>query len=179
MYSKEYKVPFDNVSIEVNGLKVKVKGPKGELEKEFKTFYNIKLEVLDKKVRVSAEKDKKKVKAIVGSIIAHIRNMVIGVTKGYYCKLKAVYMHFPVKIEVKENKVFVKNFLGERSPRIAEITGNVKVSVNGDIITVEGIDKDAVMQTALNIEQTCRIVGYDRRVFLDGIYITEKGELSS
>jgi large subunit ribosomal protein L6 len=51
----------------------------------------------------------------------------------------------------------------------------VEVKVDGQDITVSGIDREAVGQTAANIEQACRIVGVDRRRFPDGIFIVSKG----
>ncbi|MGC8671205.1 MAG: 50S ribosomal protein L6, partial [Thermoprotei archaeon] len=41
----------------------------------------------------------------------------------------------------------------------------------GDIIKVRGPDKYAVGQTAANIVSACKLSGYDRRVFQDGIFI--------
>ena len=49
----------------------------------------------------------------------------------------------------------------------------VKHRVSGHALVC---DVDEVSQTAANIEQTCRIVGYDRKIFKDGIFITRKGE---
>ena len=46
--------------------------------------------------------------------------------------------------------------------------------IKGDIIIVEGIDKELAGQTAARIEQSTRITNKDRRVFQDGCYITDK-----
>jgi large subunit ribosomal protein L6 len=66
--------------------------------------------------------------------------------------------------------------LGERVPRVAKIVGKTQVKVEGSDLIVTGINIEEVGQTAANIEQACRIVGYDRRKFMDGIYIVSKGE---
>jgi large subunit ribosomal protein L6 len=66
--------------------------------------------------------------------------------------------------------VLIHNLLGERSPRVAKIVGETKVTVHGDEISVEGINKEAVGQTALNLERSTSIKYRDRRVFQDGIY---------
>ncbi|MEM7826255.1 MAG: 50S ribosomal protein L6 [Candidatus Aenigmatarchaeota archaeon] len=172
MYSLELKIP-ENVKVEVQGLKVKVSGEKGELEREFKEK-GIKIEKVDQKLLVSSESERKKMRALVGTIVAHVKNMIKGVTKGFTYKLKVVYSHFPVTVKVEGDKVLIQNFLGERVPRVAKIVGNTQVKVEGSEITVSGINIEEVGQTAANIEQACRIVGYDRRKFLDGIYIVSK-----
>ena len=50
----------------------------------------------------------------------------------------------------------------------------VKFDVKGQDVTVSGIDKENVAQTAANIEQITKIKNLDPRVFQDGIYIVEK-----
>jgi large subunit ribosomal protein L6 len=170
---KEIEIP-ENVSVEIEDKKVKVSGEKGTLEKEFKYFWDIKIEKKNNKIVVSSNSDRRKVKATVGSIVAHINNMIKGVTKGFVYKLKIVYSHFPIKVRTEGDKVIIQNFLGERSPRIAKIMGDTKVEVKGQEVEVSGIDIEAVGQTAANIEQACRIRGKDRRVFQDGIFIVEK-----
>jgi large subunit ribosomal protein L6 len=101
--------------------------------------------------------------------------MIKGVVEGFECKLKIVYAHFPIQVKVEGDKVLIINFLGEKKPRKAQIVGKeTKVKVTSDEIIITGIDKEAVGQTAANIEQATRIKGYDPRVFQDGIYITVK-----
>jgi large subunit ribosomal protein L6 len=85
-----------------------------------------------------------------------------------------VYSHVPVTVKVEGKRVLIQNFLGERSPRVAKIIGDTAVEVSGDEITVSGIDKEAVGQTARNIEQATSIKYRDLRVFQDGCYITER-----
>lgn len=172
MYSLELKIP-ENVKVEVQGLKVKVSGEKGELEREFNEK-GIKIEKIDQKLVVSSESERKKMRALVGTIIAHVKNMIEGVTKGFTYKLKVVYSHFPITVKVEGDKVLIQNFLGERVPRVAKIVGKTQVKVQGSELIVSGINIEEVGQTAANIEQACRIVGYDRRKFLDGIYIVSK-----
>lgn len=173
MFVKEYKIP-EGVEVKVEGNRVKVKGPKGELEREFRFPPGISISVENNKVRVKSEIDKRKYKALTGTIAAHIRNMMIGVTKGFVYKLRIVYSHFPMNVSVEEGKVVIRNFLGERTARVAEIVGKTEVKVEGNDIIVSGIDIEEVGQTASNIEQATRIIGKDRRVFTDGIFIIEK-----
>jgi len=175
IFEKKVKIP-ENVKVSIEGNRVKVSGPKGELEKTFKIPKDVKVEIVENNVRVFSENERRKIKAIVGTIAAHIRNMIEGVQNGYVYKLKMVYSHFPFTVKVEGDKVIIQNFLGERTPRIAKIIGNVKVEVKGQEIIVSGIDIDAVGQTAGNIEQATRITGKDRRVFQDGIFIVSKGE---
>ena len=107
--------------------------------------------------------------------MAHVRNMIKGVTEGYIYTMKVVYSHFPVTIKIEGDKVIVNNFLGENVPRVAKIMGDTKIEVKGQDLVLTGTNKDDVGQTCGNIEQACRITKFDRRVFQDGIYINEKG----
>ncbi len=170
MYSKEIKIP-EGVTAELQGRKIKISGEKGSLEREFGNG-SVKIEIAGNKLKVSSESERRKVKALVGTIIAHVRNMIHGVTKGYTYTLKVVYSHFPVTIKVDDanKQVFVQNFLGEKIPRVGKIVGDTKVEVKGADITVTGIDVEDVAQTSANLEQATKIKKHDRKVFQDGIY---------
>ena len=170
MYSKEITVP-DSVTVEVDGNKVKVSGSKGELKREFKLAHGVKIQKQDNKITVVSESSDRKAKALTGTIIAHIKNMIKGVEEGYTYKMKIVYSHFPMMVKVDGDKVVTQNFIGERTPRIAKIAGNVQVKIEGQDVTISGIDLEEVGLTASSIELSCRIVGYDKRRFSDGIYI--------
>ncbi|MEM4717871.1 MAG: 50S ribosomal protein L6, partial [Desulfurococcaceae archaeon] len=71
--------------------------------------------------------------------------------------------------------VRIKNFLGEKSDRIARIYGDVKVRVSGSDIIIEGVDIEEVGLTASSLERATKIRDLDRRIFADGIYIYERG----
>lgn len=175
MFFKETNVA-EGVSVEISGNHVKVGGPKGTIEKSFIISKDMKIEMGDKKVKVSSESEKRNTKALVGTIAAHIRNMIDGVTKGFTYRLRIIYSHFPVTVKVEKDRLLIQNFLGERSPRVAKIAGKTEVKIEGSDIVLSGTDVDEVSQTAGNIEQAARIVGYDKKVFQDGIYIVSKGE---
>ncbi len=170
MYSKEITIP-EGVTIEVDTNKVKVSGGKGEVKREFKLAYDIKIRKQDNKITVVSESSDRKAKALVGTIIAHIRNMVKGVTEGYTYRMKIVYSHFPMNVKVDGDKVITQNFIGERTPRIAKIAGDTQVKIEGQDVTITGINLEDVGLTASSIELSCRIVGYDKRRFSDGIYL--------
>jgi len=175
---EEVEIP-DNVNVEISGYTVKVTGPKGELVRDFSHARGVLIRREDNRVIVEAYFANRRVKALVGTIAAHIRNMVRGVTKGYRYRLKIIYSHFPISVIVDESKrtIRIKNFLGEKADRIAKIVGDdVKVRVEGEDVIVEGIDIEHVGQTAANIELTTKVKDKDRRVFSDGIYIYDWGE---
>lgn len=161
------------VTVAVDGNKVSVKGPKGELCRTFK-HPRVKLEVDGEVVRSSCEYPRTEDKAMVGTYAAHVRNMIRGVTEGYTYTLKAVFSHFPMKIAVKGDVVEINNYMGGKAPRYAKIIGACKVKVNGVDITVDGINIEECGQTAANLERATSRLGFDKRVFQDGIYVIHK-----
>ncbi|MBC7130752.1 50S ribosomal protein L6 [Candidatus Bathyarchaeota archaeon] len=174
--SKIIEVPED-VEVSVEGRKVTVKGVKGTLTRDFsKTPVSIELMENGRKVRVWASWPRKKESALVGTVSAHIQNMITGVRKGFTYKLKIVFSHFPISVKVQDKLVLIENFIGERAPRKAKIIGEAKVRVSGDEVIVQGINLEDVSQTAANIEQATKVKNKDPRVFLDGIYLYERIE---
>jgi len=167
---KEVEIP-EGVEVKIDNNRVIVKGPKGVLERDFSHAKGIIMDVRDGKFVAETYFANARKRALVGTIAAHVKNMILGVTKGFRYKLKIIYSHFPVTVTVKDNKVIISNFLGEKAPRVAEILPDVKVKVQGNDVIVEGIDIEKVAQTAANIERATRIRDLDRRKFMDGIYI--------
>lgn len=160
------------VELKVNGRSVEVSGPKGKLSKTFR-FPGVNIALEGKELAVETSARRRRDKAAVGTILAHMRNMFKGVTAGFNYKMRVVYSHFPITVKVEGKRVSVNNFLGERNPRLSDIVGDVKVEVNGDEVIVSGINKDDVGQTAVNIERSTRVTHKDRRIFQDGCYIVE------
>ena len=86
----------EGVTIEVDKLRVKIKGPKGELEKDFDNpaFNSIITIEKNNEIVVKSSADNRKISAMVGTICAHIKNMELGVTVGFRYKMKIFYSHF-------------------------------------------------------------------------------------
>lgn len=163
----------EEVDVKVEGRAVTVKGEKGTLTRDF-SHAPVSVQLEDNVIEIRANWPRKREAALVGTICSHIQNMIIGVTKGFTCKLKIVFSHFPISVKVREKTVTIENFTGERSPRIAKIMGDAKVIPKGDDVTVQGINIEDVNQTAANIERATKIKRKDPRVFLDGIYAYER-----
>ena len=170
--SREVEVP-DGVEVRVEGKTVIVRGPLGELARDF-SHAPVEIRLDGDKVVVEAYWPRKKERAMIGTVASHIRNMITGVMRGFTYKMKIVFTHFPIQVGVEGDKVVIRNFLGEKAPRVAKIMPGVVVEVQKEDVLVKGIDIEAVGQTAANIEQATKIKGKDNRVFLDGIYIYEK-----
>lgn len=172
MYSINYAIPKD-VQVEVHGREVIVKGKAGESRRSFKAKH-VEIKKEDSIITVFTNSPKKADRADVGTILGHIKNMVVGAEKGVTYKLKAVYAHFPMSIKVEGDKFVVSNFLGEKFPRSMKLIKGVTVKITGPEITVAGSNREIVGLCASQIEQLCKIKNRDRRVFQDGIYIIEK-----
>lgn len=170
--ARQVEIP-DGVKVQVADGTVTVKGPKGELSRR---LWYPGIEILNEESHlvVNSKFDRKHQRAMVGTLAAHIGNMITGVTSGFEYKMKVVYSHFPIQLKASPNEVTIGNFLGERKPRNAKIIAGTKVNLGKDEVTVSGIDKEKVGQTMANIEQATRVKGFDVRVFQDGIYLVEK-----
>ncbi|MFB0558705.1 MAG: 50S ribosomal protein L6 [Candidatus Bathyarchaeia archaeon] len=163
----------DEVTLRLEGRRVTISGEKGEVTKDFgHTKLDMKYE--GSNLRIWAVNPRKREAALVKTIAAHVRNMIKGVKQGFTYKMKIVFIHFPMTVRIQGRKVIIQNFIGERKPREAELVGGASVLVEGDDITVEGIDVEEVAQTAANIQQATKIRRKDLRKFLDGIYVYSK-----
>lgn len=150
-----------------------VKGPKGEVSKLLR-YPKVNIKVEGQKIIVGTEKLTQNEKKIIFTYLAHIRNLIKGVTEGFQYRLVVVYAKFPISVELKGQVFTVKNLLGEKVPRNCTFSKDVKVEIKAKEIFVSGIDKEKVGQVAASIEQLTRITHLDRRVIQDGIFITNK-----
>jgi len=165
----------DNVDLTIDNDLVKVKGPKGENQRKFKIPL-VKLQKTDNFLVLKTSRNTKKEKRMLYTTRSHIKNLIDGAINEYVYTLKILSSHFPMTVSISNNELIIKNFLGEKIPRRAQILTGINVDIAGDIVTVSGTNLESAGQTASNIEQACRITNKDRRVFMDGIWLTSKAK---
>jgi len=176
MIEKKVSVP-DNVEIEISGKNAVIRGTKGDITRDFddpRFNKSVEIKKEGRTVIVMSASDNRKIKAFVGTIAAHIDNMIKGVTVGYKYTMKIHHVHFPMSLAVKDNTVQIKNFLGEKGTRTAKISGRAEINIDKDDIMITGINLEDVGQTAANIERAVKLSKNDRRIFIDGIYLSGK-----
>ena len=172
--ASERKVTIpEGVKVELEGTLLKVKGPKGQLERSVR-FPQITTVLADNTVIFSTNSDRKSVIAMVGTFASHTRNMCHGVNTGFEYRMKVVYSHFPIQLKLQGNKLEINNFLGEKKARYATIVNGVTAKIGNDEIILSGIDKELIGNTSANIEHATKIRNRDPRIFQDGIYIVER-----
>jgi len=159
---------------------VTVKGPRGELVRDFK-YVDMDMKIVaEKYVRVDLWFASRKQLACVRTICSHIENMFVGVTKGFRYKMRFVYSHFPINVTLTGRTVEIRNFLGEKRVRRVELCPGVdyvRTASVKDQIELTGNDIALVSLTAANIQQATNVRNKDLRKFLDGIYVSEKGPI--
>ncbi|MFQ5476219.1 MAG: 50S ribosomal protein L6 [Nitrosopumilus sp.] len=173
-FQEEVVIP-EGIKITQNKHMLEFVGPLG---KTFKSFRNIpvKVEVNEGKVILKAIGSRKRDYSILHTSRSIIRNICEGLIEGYTIKMKVVFSHFPITVKVEGKKILIENFQGERAPRTTKIVGNTKVIPKGEDVLLTGEVLTDITQTAANIELTSKVKNKDHRVFLDGIYIYQKGK---
>ncbi|KAL2375780.1 60S ribosomal protein L9B [Blastomyces gilchristii] len=115
-----------------------------------------------------------------------INNLIIGVTRGFKYKMRYVYAHFPINVNIENNKetglaeVEIRNFLGEKRVRRVICQPGVEIITSANVkdeIQLSGNSLEGVSQSAADIQQICRVRNKDIRKFLDGVYVSEKGNV--
>ena len=137
----------EGVEVKIEGQRVIIKGPKGELQREIRP--EIKVEIEDKKILVLPQIETKKTKALWGLTRALLANMVEGVTEGFEKKLEIKGIGFRASLEGEDLELYV-GFT--HSIRIKAREG-IKFSVEKNIITVSGADLEKVSQIAAKIRK--------------------------
>ncbi|KAL9088094.1 MAG: hypothetical protein Q9159_003292 [Coniocarpon cinnabarinum] len=117
--------------------------------------------------------------ACLRTVRSLIENMITGVTKGFKYKMRYVYAHFPINVNIDNNKetgvpeVEIRNFIGEKLVRRIAMAPGVEVAPSKnqkDQLEVSGNSLEDVSQSAASIQQACRVRNKDIRKFLDGLY---------
>lgn len=171
----EIEVPKD-VTVNMEGKILKIKGKLGSASKTINTRL-VTVKVEPGKIIINEIGNKKLAKVAklaAQALSSEISSSVKGVEKGIERKMVVFYAHFPMTIEVKGNKISIKNIFGEKVPRSTEIIGDTKIEVKGQEVNVKGVDPYDVGQTVANIRKLCYARGHDTRVFQDGIYLSKE-----
>ena len=137
----------ENVEVKIEDEKVTVRGPRGEITKEIRP--EIKIEMKEGKIFVLPQIETKKTKAFWGLTRALLANAVEGVTKGYERQLQIEGIGFRANLE-GDNLVLQVGFT---HPVKINAPEGIRFAVEKNIITVSGIDKGLVSQTAAIIRK--------------------------
>ena len=168
------EIPND-VKVNLKSNILHIVGPLGKTYKNFKKI-PVSIDISDNKIILKSTGTRKKHYAILNTSKSLIKTLCNGVVKGYTIKMKIVYSHFPVTVQVEDKKVLIKNFQGEKAARVITIMGNTKVTPQKDDVILTGPVLTDITQTAARIELKTKVKNKDHRVFLDGIYRYHKSE---
>lgn len=169
---KEMEMP-KGIEMTMKESLITIKGPEGENKREL-NLGKLEFELKDNKIKIGHKKSSKKEKKQINTIFAHIQNLIKGVQEKFEYTLKICFSHFPFTVKLEGRKVIIKNFLGEKIDRETYIPEDVEMNIEKEIITIKSTDKEKAGQAAANLEIATKVKGRDKRIFQDGIYITNK-----
>lgn len=135
------------VQVEVKGKNIRVKGPKGELQRTFSNIIGIAME--NNQLVVTRNSDEPAERALHGTTRAVLANMVHGVSKGFEVILEVEGVGYRAEMEGKNLALYV----GYSHPVKVEPSAGISFETDAKTrqIKVIGFDKELVGQTAADI----------------------------
>ncbi|KAF2083497.1 ribosomal protein L6 [Saccharata proteae CBS 121410] len=186
IHSEESLTIPEGVKVHIKTRVVTVEGPRGKLVKDLGhlsvSFSHPKKNVINIEMHHGARKNV----AALRTVRTIINNLIIGVTKGFKYKMRYVYAHFPINVNLDKNsetglwEVEIRNFLGEKIVRRVTMAPGVDVEASKNVkdeLQLTGNSLENVSQSAADIQQICRVRNKDIRKFLDGLYVSERGNI--
>ncbi|KAF2672005.1 ribosomal protein L6 [Microthyrium microscopicum] len=176
----------EGVKVSIKTRIVNVEGPRGKLTKNLGHLSVSFSQPNDNTINIDLHHGQRKNVATLRTVRTLINNMIIGVTKGFKYKMRYVYAHFPINVNLDKNKetnrweVEIRNFLGEKITRRVIMHEGVDVETSKNVkdeLQLLGNDLENVSQSAADLQQICRVRNKDIRKFLDGLYVSEKGNI--
>lgn len=136
------------VDVKVDGGIITVKGPKGELTQKLHdhVFINIADNVVTVKVKDETKKEDKSLWGLFASLII---NMIAGVTEGFSKELEINGVGFKATVAGKTLTLNV----GFSHPVEFATPDGIDIKVEGNKITITGIDKQLVGEVAAQIRK--------------------------
>lgn len=136
------------VQINLDGLDLKVKGPKGELSLQIHPSISVEQKENQLLVTIKNKSDKK-ARALWGLVRSLVNNLVVGVTEGFEKKLEINGVGY--KASVSGNKLVLN--VGYSHPVEFNLPEGINAAVEKNEITITGIDKQQVGEVAANIRK--------------------------
>jgi len=177
----------DDVKVGIKARTVTVEGPRGKLVKSLSHLSVSFSRPNEKTINIELHHGTRKNVATLRTVRSLINNMIVGVTKGFKYKMRYVYAHFPINVNIDKNndtglyEVEIRNFLGEKITRRVVMHPGVTVETGKNVkdeLQLSGNDLGNVSQSAADIQQICRVKNKDIRKFLDGLYVSERGNIA-
>jgi len=145
------RLPIDipaGVDVKIDGAAVTVKGPKGELSLNVASPIEVKIE--ENQLLVTRPDDERASRSLHGLTRTLINNNIIGVTQGYSKSLEIVGTGY----RVAQKGSAIEFALGFSHPVLVEAPVGIAFAVEGNNkVTVSGIDKQLVGETAANVRK--------------------------
>lgn len=135
----------EKTTVTLEGNAVKVKGPLGELSRAFPSVVDVSIK--GGEIAVALKDAGREHKALSGTAVAHIKNMIAGVNKPYEKKLLIEGVGF--KADAQGAKLNLA--LGFSHPVVLEVPQGLKVVTEKGVITISGVSKDVVGQFAAKV----------------------------
>ena len=159
------------VELTISGDRVQVKGPKGQLDRSIPE--GIQVAQSDGQIVVTRQGDAREVKALHGLVRSLIANMVLGVTQGFEKNLEIHGVGYRATKTGNDIELAVGFSHTVRKPAPAGIEYDVPTPTR---ITVRGIDKELVGQTAAEIRAIRKPEPYKAKgIRYEGEHIRRKG----
>jgi len=153
---RKIEIP-QGVKIKYENRKLIVEGPKGKLELEISP--GLDLEIKDNQILVTKKeeiKKDKKIQAMWGTTRQLIKNMLKGVTEGFEKKLEISGLGYRAEMKGKDLILNVEY----SHPVVFSAPEGIKISVEKNIITISGIDKELVGNVAAKIRKIREVEPY-------------------
>ncbi|CAI6098282.1 hypothetical protein V2G26_000874 [Clonostachys chloroleuca] len=186
IHSQELLDIPEGVKVSIKTRIVTVEGPRGKLVKDLSHLAVNFGQPKKNTISIEIHHGNRKNVATLRTVRSLINNLIVGVTKGFKYKMRYVYAHFPINVNLEKNaetglvEVEIRNFVGEKVLRKVVMQAGVEVVISTtqkDELVLSGNSLEAVSQSAADIQQICRVRNKDIRKFLDGLYVSEKGNV--
>ncbi len=165
------------VKAKLSGSEVFVEGPKGKLSQKFLNK-KVKVDISEKEIIVSSLDEKSREgKAYWGLYRSLFNNLVIGVSVGFEKKLQINGVGY--RASISGNNLTLN--LGYSHPVEFVVPEGIDATIEGNIITIAGLDKQLVGETAARIRKTRKPDVYKGKgvKYLDEVLIKKEGKTAA
>lgn len=172
---KHLNIP-SGVTTSFEGGVFTVKGPKGELKKNFDENL-IKINISEEGITSEPVRNDKTARSLWGTYMSHIENMMKGVTDGFEKKLLIDGVGF--RWEVKGDKLQLN--IGYSHPVFIEIPKTVSVTADKAVLTITGSDIEEVSLFAMKVRKLKPTEPYKGKgiKYSDEVVIRKQGKKSA